>query len=203
MVTVGVIDRLIHVFTNVSGMRVRDWQDILTDVTEGDRDPEGWRAVAGQRQRGVGEDLYLGHPAAGVFHLKTYAKNPYELQGVGTRVARKVDEDLDPLLPRRTDDDGRFAVQRPPESENEAQSMATRIEETLKVHAEAPTTSEDFFTDMMEAVDSPAFGPMEYELSDRPDRLDDLADTFEDADDLLSKELDDLIDEAGVDRGFE
>ena len=203
MVTVGVIDRVIHVFTNVSGMRVRDWQDILTDVTEGDRDPEGWRAVAGQRQRGVGEDLYLGHPAAGVFHLKTYAKNPYELQGVGTRVARKVDEDLDPLLPRRTDDDGRFAVQRPPESENEAQSMATRIEETLKVHAEAPTTSEDFFTDMMEAVDSPAFGPMEYELSDRPDRLDDLADTFEDADDLLSKELDDLIDEAGVDRGFE
>jgi len=184
-------------------MRVRDWQDVLADVIEADRDPEGWRAVAGQRQRGVGEDLYLGHPAAGVFHLKTYAKNPYELQGVGTRVARRVDEDLDPLLPRRADDDGRFAVQRPPESEDEAKSMATRIEETLKVHAEAPTSSEDFFTDIMEAVDSPAFGPMEYELSDRPDRLDDLADTFEDADELLSKELDDLIDEAGVDRGFE
>jgi len=184
-------------------MRVRDWQDILGDVIEGDRDPEGWRAVAGQRQRGVGEDLYLGHPAAGVFQLKTYAKNPYELQGVGTRVARRVDGDIDPLLPRRTDDDGRFAVQRPPEDESEAKSMATRIEETLKVHSEAPTTSEDFFTDIMEAVDSPAFGPMEYELSDRPDRLDDLADTFEDADELLSNELDDLIDEAGVDRGFE
>ncbi|MFO7833686.1 MAG: hypothetical protein R6V31_06435 [Halohasta sp.] len=184
-------------------MRVRDWQDILADVIDGDRDPEGWRAVAGQRQRGVGEDMYLGHPAAGVFHLKTYAKTPYELQGVGTRVARKVDEDLDPLLPRRTDDDGRFAVQRPPKNEDEARSMATRLEETIKVHAEAPTTSEDFFTDLMEAVDSPAFGPMEYELSDRPDRLDDLADTFEDADELLSTELDDLIDEAGVDRGFE
>jgi len=203
VVTVVVIDRLIHVLANALGMRVRDWQDILTDVIEGDRDPEGWRAVAGQRQRGVGEDLYLGHSAAGVFHLKTYAKNPYELQGVGTRVARKVDEDIDPLLPRRTDDDGRFAVQRPPESEDEAKSMATRIEETLKVHAEAPTTSEDFFTDMMEAVDSPAFGPMEYELSDRPDRLDDLSETFDEADELLSKELDDLIDEAGVDRGFE
>ena len=184
-------------------MRVRDWQDILADVIEGDRDPDGWRAVAGQRQRGVGEDLYLGHPAAGVFHLKTYAKNPYELQGVGARVARRVDGDLDPLLPRRTDDDGRFAVQRPPESEDEAKSMATRIEETLKVHAEAPTTSEDFFTDMMEAVDSPAFGPMEYELSDRPDRLDDLSETFDEADELLSKELDDLIEDAGVDRGFE
>lgn len=81
--------------------------------------------------------------------------------------------------------------------------MATRIQETLKVHAEAPTTPDDLFTDMMEAVDSPAFGPMEYELSDRPDRLDELSDTFEDADELLSKELEDLIDEAGVDRGFE
>ena len=203
MLPVGETDRLIHLLAHESAMRVRDWQDILADVIEGDRDPEGWRAVAGQRQRGVGEDLYLGHPAAGVFHLKTYAKNPYELQGVGTQVARRVDEDIDPLLPHRENDTGRFAVQRPPESEDEAKSMATRIEETLKVHSEAPTSSEDFFTDMMEAVDSPAFGPMEYELSDRPDRLDDLADTFEDADELLSKELDDLIDEAGVGRGFE
>ncbi len=184
-------------------MRIRDWQDILSEVIEADRDPEGWRAVAGQRQRGVGEDLYLGHPAGGVYHLKTYAKNPYELQGVGTQVARKVDAGLDELLPSRDDDTGRFAVQRPPEDEAEAKSMATRIEETLKVHAEAPTNSEDFFTDMMESVDSPAFGPMEYELSDRPDQLDELSSTFEEADELLSNELEELIDRDGVNRGFE
>ncbi|WP_253737195.1 hypothetical protein [Halohasta salina] len=184
-------------------MRVRDWDDILSDVSEDDRDPDGWRAVAGHRRGGVGEDLYLGHPDAGVYLLKTYAKNPYELQGVGTQVARKVDDELDPLFPRRTDDDGRFAIQQPPEDESAAESMATRLEETIKVHAEAPTTAEDFFTDLMEAVNSPAFGPMEYDIDDRPDRLDDLAETFEDANELLSKELDDLIDEAGVDRGFE
>jgi len=184
-------------------MRVRDWQDILSDVTDGSHDPEGWRAVAGQRREGVGEDLYLGHPAAGVYQLKTYAKNPYKLQGVGTRVARRVDDDLDPLLPRRVDDTGRFAVQRPPEDESEAESMATQLEETLKVHSEAPTTAEDFFTDVMEAVDSPAFGPMEYELSDRPDQLDELSDTFEDADELLSKELDDLIETDEIGRGFQ
>jgi len=184
-------------------MRVRDWQDILSDVTDGGHDPDNWRAVAGQRRGGVGEDLYLGHPAVGVYQLKTYAKNPRELRGVGTQIARRVDEDLDPLFPRRDDDAGRFAVQRPPEDESEAKSMATRLEETLKVHSEAPTTSEDFFTDVMEAVDSPAFGPMEYELSDRPDRLDELSDTFEDADELLSSELDELIEADGVDRGFQ
>ena len=54
----------------------------------------------------------------------------------------------------------------------------------------------------MEALDSPAFGPMEYEFDDRPDELDDLSDTFEAADELLSTELDDLIDDDGVGRGF-
>ncbi|SDM45479.1 hypothetical protein SAMN04487949_1719 [Halogranum gelatinilyticum] len=183
-------------------MRVRDWTDILRDVTESSGDPEDWRAVAGQRRGGVGEDLYLGHPSVGVFQLKTYAKNPYDVKGVGARVARKVDGDIDPLLPKRDDSTGRFAVQGRPENEDQAKSMAKRLEETVRVHAEAPTTGEDFFTDVMEALDSPAFGPMEFELSERPDRLDDLSSTFEEAEELLSAELDDLIEEDEVGRGF-
>ncbi|MFD1598952.1 hypothetical protein [Halobellus rarus] len=185
-------------------MRVRDWQDILADVTEADVDPDGWRAVAGDRRGGLGEDLFLGHPNAGVYALKTYTKNPTELRGVGSRVARRIDDDLEPLLPsQERDEGGRFAVQSPPEDEEHAKSMATRLEETVKVHAEAPTTPEDFFEDMMDALESPAFGPMEYEFDGRPDRLDDLSEEFADADELLSKDLDDLVEEDGVGRGFQ
>ncbi|UVE50135.1 hypothetical protein KU306_14710 [Haloferax larsenii] len=185
-------------------MRVRDWQDILSDVVDDGRDPDDWRAVAGERRDGIGEDLYLGHPSAGVYHLKTYAKNPYDVRGVGARVARRIDDGLDSLFPHRERDEdaGRFGVQRPPEDESQAKSMATRLEETVKVHAEAPTTPDDFFTDVMEALDSPAFGPMDYEFDDRPDRLDDLSSEFTDADDLLSSELDDLIETDEVGRGF-
>ncbi|WP_424006182.1 hypothetical protein [Haloferax denitrificans] len=193
-------------------MRVRDWQDILSEVVDDgrDRDPDAWRAVAGSRRRSLGEDLFLAHPDAGVYQLKTYAKNPYEVRGVGARVARRVDDGLDPLFPRRRgdgehdeNDAGRFAVQRPPEDESQAESIARRLEETVKVHADAPTTADDFFTDVMEALDSPAFGPMDYEFDARPDRLDDLADEFTDADELLSSDLDDLIESDGVDRGFQ
>lgn len=183
-------------------MRVRDWTDVLRDVTESSGDPADWRAVAGQRRGGVGEDLYLGHPSVGVFQLKTYAKNPYDVKGVGTRVARKVDGDIDPLLPQRDGSTGRFAVQGRPEDEDHAKSMAKRLEEAVRVHADAPTTGEDFFTDVMEALDSPAFGPMEFELSERPEQLDDLSATFEEAEELLSAELDDLIRDDGVGRGF-
>ncbi|MFB6257031.1 MAG: hypothetical protein ABEH58_09970 [Haloplanus sp.] len=183
-------------------MRVRDWQDVLDDVTDANVDPDGWRAIAGQRRDGVGEDLYLGHPGAGVYHLKTYTKNPYEVRGVGTKVARKIDDDIDPHLPseelRR-----RFAVQSPPEDADEAETTARRVEETIKVHAEAPTTPDDLFRDIMDALDSPAYGPMEFELSERPEDLDALSEAFDKAEDLLSAELDDLIERDDVGRGFQ
>ncbi|GAB7008733.1 hypothetical protein [Halorubrum trueperi] len=182
-------------------MRVRDWDNILADVAGGSADPDGWRAVAGSRHGGLGEDLYVGHPSVGVYHLKTYAKNPRDLRGVGTRVARRVDDELDPLLP---DDEaaGRFAVQSPPEDAAQAKDVATRLRETLKVHAETPTSPDHLFEDVMEAVDSPAFGPMDYEFDGRPDELDELSDTFDEAEALLSAELEDLIDADDVDRGF-
>jgi len=80
--------------------------------------------------------------------------------------------------------------------------MATRLEETLRVHAEAPTEPDHLFEDVMDAVNSPAFGPLSYAFDDRPAELDALTDTFEAADELLAAELDDLIETDDVDRGF-
>lgn len=184
-------------------MRVRDWTDILHDVADHGDDPDEWRATAGRRRADVGEDLYLGHPSVGLYHLKTYAKNPYEVNGVGTRVARKVDGDIDSLLPNRDESTGRFAVRGAPDDEDHAKTMAKRLEETVRVHADAPTTGDDFFTDVMEALDSPAFGPMEFELSERPERVEELSTTFEDAEAVLEAELDDLVDSDQIGRGFQ
>jgi hypothetical protein len=182
-------------------MRVRDWQDILEDVVESDAEPSGWRAVAGDRSGGLGEDLFIGHSSVGVFQLKTFAKNPFEVRGVGSRVARKIDDDLDPLFPA-TDSSGRFGVNRGIGDEDEAKERAKRLETVLETHAEAPTTGDALFEDVMDAVDSPAFGPMEYDMYDRPSELDQLSDTFEEAEELLTKELDDLIEDDDVGRGF-
>jgi hypothetical protein len=181
-------------------MRVRDWADIVSDVVESNADPEGWRALAGDRASGVGEDFYLGHPSQGVYHLKTYAKNPFEVRGVGTRVARKVDDGLADYLP--DGDSGRFAVQQPVEDEDEAEDRASNLEQVVQAHADAPTTPGDFFDDVMDALESPAFGPMEYDPYGRPDAMDDLKEEFADAEELLDSELDDLVEEDDVGRGF-
>ncbi|MFB6070168.1 MAG: hypothetical protein ABEJ76_04020 [Halanaeroarchaeum sp.] len=181
-------------------MNVRDWQDIVQDVVESDADPDGWRAVAGDRTGGLGEDFYVGHPSGGVFLLKTYAKNPFEVRSVGTRVARRIDEDLADLFP--AGDRGRFAVQRPPADEDDAERKARDLETVLQTHAEAPTEPADLFDDVMETLESPAYGPMDYDQFDRPDGLDELADTFEEAEDVLDAEFEDLVEEDEVGRGF-
>ncbi|MFC7133730.1 MULTISPECIES: hypothetical protein [Salinibaculum] len=183
-------------------MRVRDWQDIMDDVVESNADPEGWRAVGGDRTSGIGEDLFIGHPSAGVFQLKTYAKNPYDVEGVGARVARKIDDELDPLFPGQEDAPGHFGVQQPPEDEDEAEAAVKNLKTVVETHADAPTTPQALFDDIMDALDSPAYGPMDFENYDRPDSLDELTDTFDEAEDLLDAELEDTIDES-VRRGFQ
>ncbi|WP_132059440.1 hypothetical protein [Halorussus amylolyticus] len=183
-------------------MRIREWKDIVEDVVERDTDPDDWRAVGGTRSGGVGEDLYLGHPSAGVYLLKTYAKNPYEVKGVGARVARSLDDEIGSFLPEK-DSGGRFAVQNPPEDEGDAEQKAKHLEEVVKAHADAPTTPNDFFDDVMDALDSPAFGPIDYDQYGRPAPADELSEQFEEAEDLLNSELDDLIDEDSVGRGFQ
>lgn len=180
-------------------MRVRDWEDIVKDVVEADAEPADWRAVAGQRSGGVGEDLYLAHPNRGMFFLKTYAKNPFERKGVGTRVARSVDDEIGSYLPEERD--SMFAV-RPGPDEN-VEKRARQVEETVKAHADAPTTPSDLFEDMMRAMDSPAFGPLEFDPQGRPSPLDDLSGTFDEAESVLSAELEDLIERDQIDHGFD
>ena len=181
-------------------MHVRDWQDLVGDVVERDVDPGDWRAVAGPRRQGIGEDLYLGHPSVGLYQLKTYAKNPFEVRGLGGQIARRLDDEIESILP--AEEDGRFAVQQAPTDEDEAERKARRLEETVKAHAEAPGRPDDLFTDMMDALESPAYGPLDFDNYDRPERLDEFASTFEDAEDLLNAEFDDLIEDDGVNRGF-
>ncbi|MFT4946283.1 MAG: hypothetical protein ACI8TL_000517 [Natronomonas sp.] len=182
-------------------MKVRDWEDILRDVVESEAEPGGWRAVGGDRRHGIGEDMYLGHPAVGAYQLKTYAKNPFQVEGVGAKVARSIDDELDPLFPETGEGSGLFGVQQSIEDEETAQERVSELETVVETHADAPTSPQALFEDIMGALDSPAYGPMEFDQTDRPDRMDDLTETFEEAEALLDTEFEEIIEE-DVERGF-
>lgn len=123
------------------------------------------------------------------------------MRGVGTQIARRIDDDLDPLFPDK--EAGRFGVQSPVEDEREAKATATRLESVLETHADAPTTPNDLFEDVMGALDSPAYGPIEHDDYGRPEGLNDLSVTFEEAERLLNTELDDLVEADETNRGFQ
>ena len=53
----------------------------------------------------------------------------------------------------------------------------------------------------MDALESPAYGPMDFQPRGRPEGLDDLTDTFEEAEELLEAEFEDVVEE-DVTRGF-
>lgn len=182
-------------------MRVRDWQEIMQEVVEADVEPNDWRAVVGPREGGIGEDLYLGHPRKGVYLLKSYPKNPFRVRGVGSRIARSIDDELDPILPAEAT--ARFGVQQGVDDSETAERRAKRLQETVQTHADAPTTPDALFEDVMEAIESPAFGPLTVDSTTRTERIDSLAGTFDEAEQLLNNELEELLDQDEIGRGFD
>lgn len=181
-------------------MQVRDWQEIVRDVVESEEDAAGWEAIAGPRARGVGEDLYLAHPRSGVYQLKTYTKNPFERKGVGSKVARSLDDEIGSYLPNEGTD--RFAVHSRPASKRQAESRAQRVQDTFDPRHEVPGSPDELFNELMHAIESPAFGPLTFDADTRPEPLDGLAGTFDEAESVLNAEMEDLIDEDGIGRGF-
>jgi len=74
---------------------VKPRSKVLDDlIKEAGRYPTGWKAVFGRDQRLLSFDYYIFHPKVGLYLLKEYCKNPYTLEGVGGRIARRVDEDI-------------------------------------------------------------------------------------------------------------
>ncbi len=114
-------------------------------------------------------------------------------------MARRIDDDIDPLFPN--DGSGIFGVQQGPEDEDDAKEKAKNLETVLETHADAPTSPQALLEDMMDAMDSPAYGPMEFDHHDRPDQMTELTETFEEAEELLDAEFEDVIEE-DVARGF-
>ena len=182
-------------------MQVRDWQDILQELIAQESDPQNWRAISGVRSEGIGEDLYLCHPRGGLYHLKTYAKNPFKIQGFGAKLARKIDDEIESHFP--VDVGGRFAIQKPFTEEVEIKRATKKIEETIRVHSEAPTNPLDLFEDVMVAMKSPAYGPLDYRgIGNRPESLDILAMEFHDLNKKLERKLEGTIRDDEIGRGF-
>ena len=71
-------------------------------MKEGKKHPGEWKTISAPVRDFSGSDLLLFHPISGpVYQVRAYEKNPYEIQGIGTRLSRSVDDDFLRLIEKQ------------------------------------------------------------------------------------------------------
>jgi hypothetical protein len=84
-------------------MRTRE--EILREIiSKGKEIPKGWKATSRYDTKVHATEYNILHPDVGIYQIKEWQKNPFQIKGVGAKIARRVDDSLinEPL--------GRFGI---------------------------------------------------------------------------------------------
>lgn len=88
-------------------MKIKNRNEILSDIIkDAEHHPKNWKAVFGKDRCQLSSDYYIFHPHVGLYFLKEYEKNPYVHKGVGGKIARHVDDDLEKSIMKFSSDFG-------------------------------------------------------------------------------------------------
>jgi len=88
-------------------MKIKNRNELLSDIIKDAKNhPKNWKAVYGKDTSQLSSDYYLFHPHVGLYFLKEYEKNPYIRKGVGGKIARHVDDDLEKSIIKSSSDFG-------------------------------------------------------------------------------------------------
>ena len=86
---------------------IKSRSEILNDVIrDGKKYPDNWKAVFGKDNKRLSRDYYIFNPNIGIYLLKEYEKNPFEIKGIGGKIARRIDEDIEPKISKKAGDFG-------------------------------------------------------------------------------------------------
>ncbi len=77
----------------IMDMTIKDMNELLRDIIqEAKHQPYGWKSIIGHDSLAQAEDICLFHPDVGLYRVKRYQKSPLEFEGVGAKIARRVDD---------------------------------------------------------------------------------------------------------------
>jgi hypothetical protein len=89
-------------------VQIKSRNEILTDIIkDSKKHPKGWMATFGKDRNLLSNDCYIFNPNIGIYLIKEYYKNPYQVKGVGSKIARNIDEDIERTIRK---DSGDFGV---------------------------------------------------------------------------------------------
>jgi hypothetical protein len=89
-------------------VQIKSRNEILTDIIKDTKKhPKGWMATFGKDHNLLSNDCYIFNPNIGIYLIKEYHKNPYQVNGIGSKIARNIDEDIEKTIRK---DSGDFGV---------------------------------------------------------------------------------------------
>lgn len=93
--------------TKPMGFKIKSRNETLNDViADGKKHPKGWNAVVGKDRERLSRDYYIFNPNVGIYVLKEYNKNPFEIRGLGGKIARSVDQEIKSEISKKSGDFG-------------------------------------------------------------------------------------------------
>jgi len=77
-------------------MRIKSLQEILKEILqEGKKNPGEWKTISAPTPDRSGSDLLVFHPQVGpCYQIRAYEKNPYQIEGMGTKISHNIDNDF-------------------------------------------------------------------------------------------------------------
>jgi len=89
-------------------LKIKNRNEILKDVIlDGKKHPKGWKAILGQDIQRLTRDYYLMNPEIGIYYMKEYDKNPFIIKGIGSKIAREIDDEIETEISKNEAD---FAI---------------------------------------------------------------------------------------------
>lgn len=86
---------------------IKSRNQVLNEVIkDGKKYPSNWKAVFGRDEKRLSTDYYIFNPNTGIYLLKEYEKNPFQIRGIGGKIARKIDEGIDADISKKASDFG-------------------------------------------------------------------------------------------------
>jgi len=88
-------------------MKNKTRNEILNDIIRDSKKyPDGWKAAFGKDHKLASTDYYIFNPNVGIYLLKEYQKNPVQVKGIGAKIARNIDDDIEQKINEKSGDFG-------------------------------------------------------------------------------------------------
>ena len=88
-------------------VKIKSRNEVLNDILkDAKKEPKNWKAVIGRDNELLSNDYYIVNQRMGIYLIKEYQKNPYEIKGIGGKIARNLDDEIENQLVKNKGDFG-------------------------------------------------------------------------------------------------